>query len=186
MILVVVLLVSLADGPNYYLGGGEWVLYATHIYYETTDLAELLCIDPQTGAHTTLMTLSRQYSGLAQGYDGTLYAIHKNQGLYTINPFSGTETFEGSHGYGKIEALEFAFGDVGPAVDLEPLVPSSWTSSGALFSFDDTSDSFLITNPANGNSMAYECAFQTIDCEGLVFFTITTDPLIQALANTYD
>ena len=48
--------------------------------------------------------------------------------------------------------------------------------SGVLFGFADDEDALLIINAQNGQSVQWECSFQTIDCEGLVFTTQTSDP----------
>jgi hypothetical protein len=48
--------------------------------------------------------------------------------------------------------------------------------SGVMFGFSSGEDSLVIMNADNGNNVQWECSFQTIDCEGLVFTTKAADP----------
>ena len=83
-------------------------------------------------------------------------------------------SFVGSHGYSKIESLEFAFGDYGAQI-MVPNVPEDWTSDGILFAFSDSKDALVVLDPESGAAVEVFVAFQTIDCEGLVFTTRLRD-----------
>ena len=153
---------------------GDWVLIGASKHDDPGDKDSMLfTIDPATGIGTFLMDPSPRFQGLALGPNGKLWGVTRDPGrLYNIDPASGSETLiDDVNGYDNTEALEWAFGDNLPRIDCTPTVPASWTLDGVLFSFDDDKDSLLILNPANGDAIRYDCSFQTIDCEGLVFTT---------------
>lgn len=106
--------------------------------------------------------------------------------LYEINLLTSSVTQIGDHTvWARTEALEMVFGDESNAITI-PGVPPGWTNDGALFCFSDNLDQFLIYHPQSGNFALYASSFQTVDCEGLVFFTKQTDPYRAVLANVYD
>ncbi|MHC4209517.1 MAG: hypothetical protein ACYTE6_15965 [Planctomycetota bacterium] len=169
---------------------GEWVLLASTRYSVEVDNDEdypdddgpcLVAIDLVTGRGTPISIGIEHYRGLAINPAGDLYGLSKDGDLWTCqpNPFDvqdQTENKLGSTGFDKIEALEWAYGDGVDAIDAAAFgVPAGWTDNGALFGFDDDTDSLLILNPSNGDSQKIPCAFQTIDCEGMVFTTLFRD-----------
>ena len=94
-------------------------------------------------------------------------------GIYIVGEASAIEI--GEHSHHNVEALEYAYGDYDPQVEV-PGVPPSWTADGALFGFSDNSDAVLIFNPATGETVEYECALDSSDIEGMVFMTEMNDP----------
>ncbi|MHC4100264.1 MAG: hypothetical protein ACYSW1_05190, partial [Planctomycetota bacterium] len=97
-----------------------------------------------------------------------LYAIKKNAFMeIDVNTGVVTQVRDLSE-WERMEALESAFGDNGPAIDI-PGVDASWTANGALFAFSDSEDALLVLNPATGETEQYSCSYETIDTEGLVF-----------------
>ncbi|MHC4588033.1 MAG: hypothetical protein ACYTAQ_01555 [Planctomycetota bacterium] len=139
-------------------------------------------INPATGVGTLIMETSHWYHGLAMDPDGTLYGVTKEPAeLWKIDPQEQDESSLGElDGYTKLGALEYAFGDGDPRIKIplvgQDVVPDSWTMSGVLFGFADNEDALLIINANNGQNVQWECSFQTITCEGLVFTTVTADP----------
>ena len=70
--------------------------------------AQLIKVDPTDGTRITLMTLDRQYDGLAARSAQTFYATEGNE-VYELDPVAETETLLGSPGGGvDMKALEFA------------------------------------------------------------------------------
>ncbi|MHC5006700.1 MAG: hypothetical protein ACYTGF_04990 [Planctomycetota bacterium] len=142
----------------------------------------LITIDPTTGTGSLIMETDNRYLGLAIKPDGTIYGVTKDPSrLLTIDRETGQESSVGElDGYSQVEALEYAFGDGDPRIKIamvgHDVVPDSWTMSGVLFGFADDQDALLIINAQNGQSVRWECSFQTVDCEGLVFTTQTSDP----------
>ena len=143
----------------------------------------LIAIDPASGVGTLVMPVGLKFEGLARGPDGTLYAA-ENRRLWTIDPVAGTVSLIGEHAYLNVEALEYAFGDYDPQIDV-PGVPDEWTADGVLFGFSDTSNAMLILNPATGEAVEYDCPIDTTDCEGMVFLTEQSDPVYHVL-NIFD
>ena len=143
--------------------------------------SNLIVIDPASGVGTLVMPVGLKFEGLARGADGTLYAA-ENRRLWTIDPVAGTVSLIGEHAYQNVEALEYAFGDYDPQIEV-PGVPDQWTADGVLFGFSDTS--LLILNPATGEAVEYDCPVDTTDCEGMVFLTEQSDPVYHVL-NIFD
>jgi hypothetical protein len=152
----------------------------------------LITINPSTGAGSLIMETDNRYLGLAMKPDGTIYGVTKDPSrLVTIDHEAGEESSSGEvDGYSQIEALEYAFGDGDPRIKIamvgHDVVPDSWTMSGVLFGFADDQDALLIINAQNGQAVQWECSFQTIDCEGLVFTTRTSDPWGAVVATVGD
>ncbi len=142
----------------------------------------LIEIDPATGVGTLIMETVNRYHGLAIDPGGTLYGVTTEPAeLWKIDPRDQDETSIGElGGYTKLEALEYAFGDGEPRIKIplvgHDVVPDSWTASGVLFGFAGDEEALLIINANNGHIVQWECSFQTIDCEGLVFTTNSADP----------
>ena len=158
---------------------GDWVVIVSD-----RKAMKLLLIDPQSGAVLAAFDVAEKFEGLALGPHGTLYGNTRRK-LYVIDPSSGSETFVGDIPYNKVEALEYGFGDGAPQIDV-PGIPSEWTADGALFAFDDDSDSLMIVDPASGDAMDYPCSFSTVDCEGLILTTRSRDPYGPVVANVFD
>ena len=157
----------------------EWGLLATN------ESNELIWVDPLTQTTTTLHTMSRRFEGLALAEDGTLFANTTTK-LFEIdiaNSFAEIEI--GDHGFGKVESLEMAFGDDGGGIEIPGMDPG-WMTNGTLMGFDDNSDAFLIFDPASGIAQQYNCAFATVDCEGIIIFTERLDPRGRILMTTND
>ena len=152
-----------------YRVGPDWYIFAHDFNDE-----EFVWINPVDGSISLAFSIPGiEFEGLALGPDGTMYAS-TDTALYTIDMSTGTETFIGNSPVNKMEALEYAFGDGAPRIDI-PGVPASWTADGALIGFDDGGE-LMIIDPATGNATEYIGSFSTLDCEGLVFLTKATDP----------
>ena len=83
--------------------------------------------------------------------------------------------------------LEWAHGDNMDRINCAAFgVPSSWTQDGALFGFDDNTDSFLVINPQTGASIRIVTSFQTMDAEGLVFTTLLRDSYGEVVVDACD
>lgn len=180
---------------------GDWAILATHDGRTNSGSGpverNLIRIDPATGTGTVVMSLANLYEGLAQAEDGTLYGVRRffekedksNAELWRIDPAEVKELQIGlPMDKGKIESLEFAFGDVAAAIETYGLVPPSWTKDGVLLAFSDNKDAFLIVNPMTGQVANYVTPFidPATDAEGLVFFTSKTDPFGAVLADSHD
>ncbi len=156
----------------------EWSLLAVAKEPQT----RLISIDPATGVGTLIMETQNRYQGLAVDTEGLLYAVTQNPArLWTIDLDNLDEELVGDlSGYSKVEALEYAYGDNSPRIKIplvgHDVVPDSWTMGGVLFGFSDDQDALLIIHATNADSVQWECSFQTIDCEGLVFTTVIRDP----------
>lgn len=156
----------------------EWSILGVAKEPET----RLISIDPATGVGTLVMETQNRYQGLAMDPDGLLYAVTQSPArLWTIDLDNFDEDLVGDlGGYSKVEALEFAFGDGDPRIKVplvgHDVVPDSWTMGGIMFGFSGDQDALLIIHAADADSVQWECSFQTIDCEGLVFTTVTRDP----------
>ncbi|MHC4218535.1 MAG: NHL repeat-containing protein, partial [Planctomycetota bacterium] len=149
--------------------GPDWMIFA-HDYNDE----EFVLIDPVDGSISFAFAIPGiEFEGLAQGPDGTIYA-NTDTALYTIDVSTGTETLIGSTSTSKMEALEYAFGDGAPQINI-PGIPAAWTADGALIGFEDGGE-LMIIDPASGSTQEYNGTFTTIDCEGLVFLTQMTDP----------
>jgi hypothetical protein len=158
---------------------GAWTLMAT-----LSGSNDLLEIDPATGAGTVVATLSRPYAGLAEASDGTIYAV-KGDDLWRIDPATYAETLVGTQAFTKLEALEFGFGLTAPLLDTAT-APAAWTANGALISFCDDNDAFLILDPATGASVQHFTSFTMVDCEGIAFLHESLDPFTAVVANAFD
>jgi hypothetical protein len=163
---------------------GDWLLLASTRYSVEVDNDEdypgddgpcLVSIDLVTGRGTPVSVGIEHYRGLAINPDGDLYGVSKDGDLWTVRPnpfdiYDQQEDKVGPTGFDKVEALEWAYGDNVAGIDGSAFgVPNSWTDNGILFGFDDDADSLLVFNPSTGESQKIICAFQTIDCEGMVF-----------------
>jgi hypothetical protein len=134
----------------------------------------LIQIDPATGRGEMVMQLGTEFEGLAQGPQGVLYAAADDE-LWAIDLYFGTKVEVGDHNNHDVEALEYAYGDYDPQVEV-PGVPAAWTANGVLFGFSDQRDSVLILDPGSGEAVEYECALDDSDIEGMVFMTEMNDP----------
>jgi hypothetical protein len=156
----------------------EWTLLGVSRHPNTA----LIRINPATGTGSLVMQTDNRYLGLALEPDGTIYGVTKDPGrLWTIDPDSGEEDDVGElDGYLRVGALEYAFGDGDPRIKIpmvgHDVVPDSWTMSGVLFGYAGDQNALLIINAQNGQSVQWECSFQTVDCEGMVFTTQKADP----------
>jgi hypothetical protein len=170
---------------------GVWSILATQ---SGGDDKALIMIDPATGVGTEIMELENTYEGLAMARDGTLYGMaldsDDDSQLFIIDPSSDSETSVGpAMDRGRIESLEFAFGEVVDAIDTNGLVPPSWTMNGLLMGFSDGENEFLIINPLNGDMVPYAPPFldgTTTDGEGIALFTLRQDPYSAVLADIFD
>ncbi len=182
---------------------GDWVLLGTTKHTDQSDLkAKLIEVDLETGVATEIMDLGIMLmTGLAIDEKGVLYGVDRGIGqagevplntasdLYIIHwqePL-GSQWLEHVGtipNWSKVEGLEFAFGDNMKPIDCSTLpAPTnpSWFKDGVLIGFSDGYDMLMIINPMNGDAIEYPGTFQTLDCEGLVFVTMRTDPLYGAL-----
>jgi hypothetical protein len=141
---------------------------------DTVSEKNLIEIDPATGLGEMVMQLGERFEGLAQGPNGVFYAAADDE-LWAIDLYHGTKVEVGFHDQPDVEALEYAYGDYDPQVEV-PGVPPAWTAGGALFGFSDETDTVLVLNPATGDAVEYECALDASDLEGMVFMTEMNDP----------
>lgn len=153
---------------------GCWRLYAVNSQSTGSHDENLISIDPNTGRAETVMYLSRKYEGLAAGLNQTLYATHDAE-LWQLDPVAGTETKLGDSIFQNIEALESAFGDETPYIEIAGY-DAELTAEGALFGFTDNDNTLMIFDKETGEGIPYECAISTLDIEGLVFITYRYDP----------
>ncbi|MHC4067133.1 MAG: NHL repeat-containing protein [Planctomycetota bacterium] len=159
--------------------GSDWYIFA-HDYNDE----DFVVIDPVDGSISLAFSIPGiEFEGLARGPDGTIYA-NTDTALYTIDLSTGTETFIGGTPTNKMEALEYAFGDGAPQINV-PGIPAAWTADGALIGFDDGGE-LMIIDPATGNAQEYVGSFATVDCEGLVFLTQMTDPYGKVMVDPHD
>ncbi len=178
---------------------GEWSIFATH--GAEGDPTNLIRIDPLTGGGDVIASLNGTYEGLALDGADRLFGIRRDFDnddhgrLYRINPAAADPAdIEVAVGpmmsWGKMEALEFAIGDLDIDIQTHGLVPGSWTKEGMLISYSDDLNQFLVVNPENGQTVAYDPPFDNLslatDAEGLVFFTKRNDPFGAILANCFD
>ena len=187
-------------------GTGDWSLIGSTKNTNKADgQAKLISVNPANGKGDEIMPLSVFYTGLALDANGTLYGVDRGPGslpgqvppglesdLYIIDPPPapwpglGTETHIAPLPWSKVEALEFAFGEFALPIDLstvagvDPADPT-WSQNGVLLGFTDAFDMLMIINPVTGVAVPYPGSFVTLDCEGLVFCTVRTDPLYGAL-----
>jgi hypothetical protein len=148
-------------------GNGNWMIITS----DRNDDPTLHAIDPRTGNTMHILDTDQEYEGLTMTPDGRLLG-NTTDGLWVIDPASGSETKLGDFAYDKVEALEYAFGDDAPTIDATDAgVPAAWTAQ---------------INPADGDAVDYDCTFSTVDCEGLVFTTKWSDPFGQVVADPHD
>ncbi len=180
-------------------GDGEWSLIGATKHTGQADFAaKLIEVDLETGLATELMDLGiMMMAGLAMDARGKLYGVDRGlnlagevpsgtqSDLYEIKPWDSPQELKhlGPLPWNKVEALEFAIGDFKAKIDASaiPGVGNSWTTHGALLGFSDAFDMLMIIDPKNGDAVPYPGTFNTVDCEGLVFVTMRTDPLYGAL-----
>ncbi len=182
---------------------GDWILLGTTKNTNQGDLqAKLIEIDPVTGLGIELMDLGIMLmTGLAFNDKGVLYGVDRGLGMAGEVPLNTASDLYIIHwqeplgsqwlehvgtipNWSKVEGLEFAFGDNMKPIDCASLpAPTnpSWFKDGVLVGFTDGYDMLMIINPMNGDAIEYPGSFQTLDCEGLVFVTMRTDPLYGAL-----
>jgi hypothetical protein len=181
------------SGPGFIRGmaamkrlDGQWTIMAVTTRANAT-IRELVSIDPATGLATWCMDLGRIYEGIAVDAPGALYGVvhdtaSDHSELWIIDPDPtdgafGPEDRVGGNAWPRVEALEFAFGDNTPPIEGLPPPAHTWDHSrGVLFAFSDDADELLVINTTNGQGAGVQCAFATIDCEGLVFLTVARDP----------
>jgi hypothetical protein len=154
---------------------GKWQILA----WDYND-RELIYIDPETKTITFGFADPTELEGLAAGPDGQVYG-NTDEALYAIDLAAGTVTLIGDCGTGKMESLEFCFGDGAPPEVNAAGIPAAWTLNGVLMGFDDSGDELMIIDPATGNAMPYPCSFSTVDCEGIVTLTELQDPFTVVL-----
>ena len=169
-------------------GTGQWKLWATTERAGSSS-EYLLDIDMDLGVESRKVALTKNVEGLARDSTGQLFAVTKSPvKLWKIDvapDFSSANMYDGRRLSGglRAEALEFAFGDAQPPLTTSlPGVDSSWTTNGMLVGFDDDRDMLMIINPNNADAVQYPSAFDLIDCEGLIFTTAQTDPVLGAIA----
>ena len=173
---------------------GDWTLYAFARRLGDGTLAhQLITIDLDTGLGTTVMMVTQHYQGLSDHpADNKLFGITESQELWIIDYNNMTETLVGpTLQPGRVEALEYAYGDNAKNINLTgiPGVTPAWTAQGILFTFGDMDEGGVglsIVNPGTGENVPYPSTFSLTDCEGLVFFTKTTDPFGKILVEVFD
>ncbi len=163
--------------------GNKWLLLAN------SD-KDLIVIDPRTGVGTYQCTLTNKYKALARDADGLVYGVKGNE-LWAIDlarRVSGDTSAEwkvGVGAFGKVEALEFAFGIGEARVDPSGLVGPEWVVKGMLLGFSENT-ALIVVNPTTGESIEYPCSFATLDFEGLVFLPENADGWGQITVNACD
>ncbi|MHC4416436.1 MAG: hypothetical protein ACYS0G_14270 [Planctomycetota bacterium] len=159
----------------------DWVIVA----YAERPAPSLIAINPKTGLGAHIMNVSEDYEGLALHPNPMKLFGLTTDDLFEINLGGGeTHVADGSD-WSRMEALETAFGDFGPAIEI-PGVDPTWTANGAVFGFSDSENALLVFNPAADEIAEYVCSFVTVDCEGLVFLTQLSDPYGKIVASAHD
>ncbi len=162
---------------------GEWILLG--IAHNNKD-AKLVTFDLDTGEQSLVMDLddawgAPAFEGLSAHPDPDKLYVMTGWKLGELDRTTGVITDVADHtAHARIEALEIAFGDDGPAIEV-PGVDPDWTEDGALFSFSNKTDDLLVYNP-DGGLTTYPSTFSTVDCEGVVFMTTLKDPFIKVFA----
>ncbi|MHC4216862.1 MAG: NHL repeat-containing protein [Planctomycetota bacterium] len=172
------------SGMVAYLSGGKW-------YLLTADYGnDLYRIDPATGIGTFLYALKNRYQGLAIDGNGLVYGTTGGGDIWELDLpdlLSGDSSAEaplGNHGYGGIEALEFAFGMSEPRVEVTGL-NNQWVKDGLLFSYGQ-GNGLLIVNPETGAAIPYPCSIPSLDLEGVVFMPENADRWGMITVNAHD
>jgi hypothetical protein len=147
----------------------------------------LIRIDPGSGTSSIVATKHMLGDGIrfeSLGFDanGDLFAtsrkhflrIHQDDG-YWVEDLGPT-------GLNKAEAFEVALGDRQAGITIPGINPS-WTQNGVFFAACENTQMFGVINPATGQFQEYlvegglKSAFVMKDAEGLVFVTLSSDPL---------
>lgn len=162
--------------------GGKWWIVASA---RTPDDC-LVWIDPEDGVAKAELNTHELFEGLALHPDPTKLYGNTTHVLYEISLTSDNEVqLVDLSSWSRVESLETAFGDFGPAIDI-PGVDASWTANGALFAFSDDRNALLVLNPTGNTVAEYNCSFVTVDCEGLVFLTQASDPFGKVVVDAHD
>jgi len=156
----------------------------------------LIEIHPETGLYTTLWDLSAiwpnlglnsgagvSWEGLSRHPDPNKLFLMTGYQMVEFDLTDGSYQLIGDHSpISRTESLEIVFGDLDQRITI-PGVPATWTNQGALFGFSDNLDVLVVFNVASlldGDTVAdyqqYNCSFDTVDCEGIVFMTQLQDP----------
>ncbi len=186
-------------------GIGGWRMLAISNRDSASDI-RLIEIHPETGLFTTLFDLTPIWgnlglnSGAGVAWEGLSRHPDPNK-LFILTGYEVVE-FDLTDGsfqqvcdhvpINRTEALEIAFGDGGQNI-LIPGVPATWTAQGALFGFSDNLDTLvvydmpsLLDGDAVANYTQYPCAFDAVDCEGIVFMTQNQDPYGKIVVDAHD
>jgi hypothetical protein len=196
-----VVLVTLGDDPAYFTSPGSFNFLASagrsvkvngSGNYPGDEGPTLFTLNPASGKGTAMSIGIEPYLGLGLAPDGTIYGADTSGDLWTVEPnfsdvYDSTETLIGSiDGAGNTGALEFAFGDAGTTVDVSSIAPVAWGADGALFGFDAGANVFVLIDPATGDTVEYARSFTSINFEGLVFLTQSTDGFGQITVRAND
>lgn len=161
---------------------GDWVIIAGVTRPDDC----LIAIDLETGLGTEILNTHERFEGLALHPDPTKLYGNTMYDLYEISLTSDNEVqIVDLNSWSRVESLETAFGDFGPAIDIHGVDPS-WTANGAVFAFSDDKNALLIIDPTGDEAVEYNCAFQTVDCEGIVFLTQSSDPFGKIVVDAHD
>lgn len=147
---------------------GHWWIEILSGTGELVDVEEfetinrLIRVDHRTGYVEHVMTLNRQYDGLAST-DGNLFYASCDEGLYAINLYEQTETRVGSLPSSRMQGLEFA-GD-------------------KLMGFENNNHRLLQLSTGNGNNLGVAVNHGDVRNLGaIVFSPLPSDPFNVAVA----
>jgi hypothetical protein len=147
----------------------------------------LIQINPESGTSSIVATKHMLGAGIrfeSLGFDakGDLYATSRKHFL-RIHQEAGYWVEDlGPTGLNKAEAFEVAFGDRQAGITIPGINPS-WTQNGVFFAACENTQMFGVINPATGQFQEYlvegslKSAFVMKDAEGLIFVTLSSDPL---------
>lgn len=131
---------------------GHWYLQFTGtdviVQENTAPLAQIVKVNPRTGAYEVVMPLGRVYEGLAASTSAKFYATY-GQELYELTPSAGTETLIGTLEYADTKALECA--------------------NGRLYGFSAAIDRLIEINPSNGATVGPPIDLGVLDMNTLTF-----------------
>jgi hypothetical protein len=131
---------------------GHWYLQFTGtdviVQEDTAPLAQVVEVNPRTGACEVVMPLGRVYESLAASTSAKFYATY-GQELYELTPTAGTEILIGALQYADTKALE--------CVD------------GRLYGFSAAIDRLIEINPSNGATVGSPINPGVLDMDAFIF-----------------
>ncbi|MBL1216283.1 MAG: hypothetical protein D8M59_02175 [Planctomycetes bacterium] len=134
----------------------------------------LISINPDTGRASSVMSVSRAYTGLAAGDDLSLFATEGNT-LWALDVSNESEASVGSHILDDITALTLAGGADDAYVDI-PGFDDDLSIDGALFGFTGSDNTLTLFDKTTGEAVPYESSLSDSTLDGIVVLTRHDDP----------